>query len=747
MIQVLLDVPQSRTQLSSLRGLDYGATWDLTLGGNVVMDYSTLTPILAPLCLTDAWLTPTGDTERLRKANFDVSGALSPYWTEAEVGYSGNWYLVSLGTAYANNFVETTMQYDANRALYASFFTPNWGQTQGTAIQLGWISTDATLDNLHVNVLNNGHVQVYHGTVFAGQQSITAISRIESVETRMDELETQYGAISSGDGAPVGRDITNQYQSILIYPRPYREIVVYSPSAGGGFCMTIPSMPPYEGSGETRVVTPPGWMFFKVPEGQAICQLWPVKFAESGTVVSQPHVMYYAPGTAQAGSATLYGAFLHENTSLVGSAVLHPYTGAAFASDGTANQYRMQCVLTGNKTHTPYLIGASNVWPGLADDTYDGSIDVTPWVSAKDGITISVPETASGVEMNMTLLGPEDLSASAASPDTTYNRPIRLDMVNWDGGTVTVFEGSNEPPEIEYREVDFVTGVKMKCRDQWYKFENHVFTDPMVLDGMVIGTAIYNIATECGWASDAVDIDYIDQMVPGADNPANGQWGHVIKAGETAAKWLEKLHKDYAPTWFMGIKPGSAGPILYFKDPEVLGTVPVGTVYPTVAEAGGDLRRVVRKMQERRLRPLANEVIVEGLRPFLNERVTSRWYDVDSYVASTEPASRPTNWIGEQRIYIYQNPRLQNENECSLVAAHLLDRLCDRPYMLEIECEMQFKSDGLPVWRGDALQVGTIGIFRVQSLEAKITYAGTAFSAQGSLVGWRPTTYVLEHLP
>jgi len=741
-IQLVFDEAEPRMTLSGLRGLDYGATWDIRLGSGVAMDAPSLTCILIPLPLTPEWDAATGSTARRRKSNFNIGASAD--WVETAVGTPTNYYLTSVGTVSSATTVKLTEPLAANRGLYVSWFTPNWGQGKGTALNFGWLSSAAAVHDLTFSVLNDGQVLTYAGTVFAGARSIAEITRMDTMEARISDLETQFGEASDTGYIQTGEQITNTFQSIMVIPRPPRELIVVSPTAGGGFVVTLPDMPHDDGSGVLPQITPPGTAWVQVPEGQACVQLWPLKYATEGTVVSMPHWMYYAPGSVQTGTCTVFYGTVGSGCSVSGSAVAHPYSGSAFSANGTANAYRTRCVLTGPGEYTPYVYGAQNSWTGVMGTTYAGSVDVASWIMAGDSFTLSVPTNPSGVTLRFRARSPEALAALAAQPELTYNRPVSLYVTNPSGGTMCLFKGANEPPRYDAAMNDAATFVEFECRDWWARLENSIVTDPMILDGQAIGTVVTTLLSEAGVGTAQMSIDDVDFRMPYDNHPSNGGWRSVVKVGDTPAKWLEAIHRDHARTFYMGWRPGTAGPVFQFSTPDSLGTVSAGTVFLTLAEAGGDPSGVVRSFTRTRPRPLANEVLVEGLEPGTNQRVQARVYDVDSYIAETAPEERPDDWIGEQRVMIYQNPALPTHADCAVIASLLLDRLANRPAAAEVECEMQWRSDGRPVWRGDILTVGTVN-YRVQSLETRFVYDGTLVS-YGTATAWRPTKYVLEEV-
>ena len=745
-LSISLDHQQPRIQLSSLRGLDYGSTVDLALSRNATLDLATMTCILTPLCFTPSWLQPSGNTARLRKADFDISDpSRSPYWNEAEVGYNGNWFMYSLGTVDAANPVATYEHFEANRGMRIEFFSPNWGQSAGTALWFGWISDLGQFDNLEFEVLNNGQINVYHGTAFIASGNITDRSRVEAIEDRMLALETAYGERSANEMLSSGVDITNRYQEIVVYPRPAREIIIMSDTAGGCLCFTRNDLPPPEEAIELGTITPAGRMAFRAPDGQAIAQLWPLRFETSGTVISQPHYMYYAPGSAQVGSAIVYYGSVGGSVSASGSAMAHPYTGLPFVSDGTASQYRSLVALSGDGKYTPYLMGVSLMWPPVMGSTYAGSVEITPYVLANPAPTLEVPDSPSGVSLRFSVANPNELSMFVAYPDVTYNRPVKLDLDSPIGSAVTVFDGYNAPPKVEHSWNDDAEVVQYDCRDPWYRLENHLFTDPIVLDGMNVGSAMALILQDAGFSDTEMEIRYIDTNISSDDNPANGRWRNIVKAGDTAAKWLEQLHETYARDYYMGFRPLLNGQTFYFGSDDDYGVSAVGTVYQTIAETAGTPSLAVTALNQSRPRPLANEIIVEGLEPFTHRRIIARHYDVNSYVAETMPELRGPAWIGEQRVAILQAPQLTNITDCTIVADRMMRRFCNSRTVYEVECGMIWRPDGVPAWRGDCIEISGIGTCRIKSFTADFVSERAQYP-DGTARPYYVCNYLMEQL-
>lgn len=747
-ITINLDVAEPRIQLSQLRGLDYGPTWDFfqVYNPGVVMDMATRTVFLTPLPVSPTWqTTTTGVYQRLKRANFSYAGATlgTAYWADEEKGFAGNWYLSSIGTAQAQGTVFTTENFDGNSGFYVSWFAPNWGLDKGTALNIGYKAPNASS---WLRVGNDGQVYVFYGTAFQGVWSMTDKTRVEALEEQVEELQTRYGEFSDSGQMPNSSMTGGAWQSLIVIPKPHRELLVMSPSAGGAFVATIQDLPPYDGyQTVAQPIAHKGPLWFNVPTGQVTIQLFPLGYATAGTVYSMPHYCYYAPGSTQTCTVTTYAGSFSAACAVSGTIVDGTAIGTAFPFDGTASVYRTKCVLTGDGKATPFLSGVHTEFSAVMGTTYNDPYDIINYVSGASPPKLSVPDTPANVTFTMRVDSPTELSAYAEKMTRIYNRPVQVQI-----GSVTVFQGRTQPPNVEYGISDAATHVELVSKDWWTVLENYLFTDPLVLDGLDIGTALAKVVMAAGFSAAQLDIGTPDYRLVGNEDPANGNWAHVVKVGDTAAKIIEEIHRDNIPDWYMGFKPGTAGPVFFCHSPEELGTVPVGTVYTSQYDAPGgtvDRGHIARTYRETRLMPLANEVIVLGREPDTRNRIQVRAYDVDSYVGSTDPALRPDDWIGEQRVYILNAPEITTVEHANIVAAKLIERMCNRPHMVEIECDMLFKTDGYPVWRGDVIQFGTADLYRVESFDSEFVCDSDMVvwsDAHGTATYWRPTRYILE---
>lgn len=733
-INLIIDGPEARVARQGLRGLVYGHMWDLRYSANVVLDWPTKTIMLVPRPLHPDWWTCTGQYARPRKSQFSI--ASSSNWIEREIGVSGNWYLQSLGTVEASTVVYYANPLAANRGLYVSFFTPSWGDGDSIAILFGWQSAEREVS---LAVRNDGLVATYVGTALQGAEGIVLPREEPSDEELALNPRTAYGLASSAGGAVNREQIGNQFQSILVIPRPPRELIIASPTAGGAFCQTLIDLPlgePYEGT-----VTPAGTAWFQVPYGQACVQFVPLTFLQSGTVVSQPLYCYYPPGTVQTSSVTIHSGTLGPGCAVSGTLVAHPYSGTAFTPDGTATAFRVQCVATGPGNYTPYLYGCAPEFSAIMGTTSATMGIVINNVVAEGGLKLDVPDGPSGASLRFSLRAPAALEGSVPLIDMIGNRPVTLTLTADVGTaqvTTVVFQGRNDPPSWEVMPTDEAQTLEFVCHDWWHRLETTIVTDPLVLDGMNMGSAIHRLVSLAGIPDENIYVAPMDVNMPADDNPAAGHWKSLVNVGDTPARWLQTIHRNYLPEYYMGFRPGTAGPFFYCVSPEDVGTLPMAIV--TTDGTAGYAARSFSAVQPA---VLANEIIVEGMEPGSRERLVARAYLPDSFDPSTDPGSRPYYWLGENRVAIYQNPNLPTREDCAIVASKLLDRLSRRPQVAELECDLLLGLNGVPLWKGDVVQVDG-ALYRIQSLSVDFQLVGAGMEIAPGLDHWIEARYVLE---
>lgn len=723
-LRVIIDAPNTRQTLDNLDIRADGTNWDTRLSSGFGLEDITYTGMLLPVPFKSGWyVSGTGEYARLRLTDYNIAGVAGV--TEVQPGFPGNYYVLApngiIGNVYTNASIER------NRGFCVSWRTAGWGGSDpGTAIECGWVAPNA---DIGLRFMSNGDVQVWDGTVNIGNGSI------RSKETYKVGLGPQLQ-----DTGATGGNIVNEFVWVCVIPCRHRELLILS-TEGGGFNQVIPRIAP---DAVDPTITAQGPLWWSVPRGMAQVQMAPLRYATAGTTFSGIHALRYAPGTVVQPALSIYYGTAGYGTATISGTVTNTAGGAL----GTASTCRFKVTMTGDGISTPWLYGAGAHWPGTVADAWAGSADITSYVLAREPLRLEVPESPTDVKLTFAVDYPDTLDAGTIMPGATtiQNRSIDVNV-----GSVVLFRGRTAPPEMTDAISDDAQQMTVECRDQWAILDNYRISDPMPLDGLNLGSAVASLVTMTGIGSASLDIGSVDFNLDSAVTASAGEWNLLPDVGDTPGDWLKRLHDDYAPTWYMGWVPGTAGPVFRFKSPTQVGTVPSGTVYSSVAAAGGTAGRVYRTYEEKVLPLEANDIRVVGADPRTSDPIVSHFADIPSQDPTIAGTARPDNWLGEQRTYSWVNPSIQSTVSANWCLAVLRDRLTNIRVGAQVECDMQFGANGLPLWRGDVLQVqkpyGTAN-YRITSLSMRSEYeAGGTATGFGSGGVWRPTTYVLEQLP
>jgi hypothetical protein len=117
---------------------------------------------------------------------------------------------------------------------------------------------------------------------------------------------------------------------------------------------------------------------------------------------------------------------------------------------------------------------------------------------------------------------------------------------------------------------------------------------------------------------------------------------------------------------------------------------------------------------------------------------------------TTPPSSRPAGWVGEKRRYGIIVPEIKSTDELGRVTDLLYERLTTPRTMIEWESDLLLFPDtldeddeliypdaGLPLWRGDLVEIDGHGEYRI------ISFGGT-FIREDDAVIVRRFNYVAE---
>lgn len=703
--------------------------WDMAKSAGVCVDPVTFSAMLQPVQLAAAWSTSSAAPyQRLLKADYTLGTPGS--WVDKSYRFDGDNYLYSLGV---NEAATTHATWDRNRGFWFSFFPFALNDVvESLRIRMG---------NVGLSVYSDGSVQIFKPVASMSDYTAANLVGNGSIATMDVEHRSQDGRSQGATGANLAGVPTD----LMVLPWRGRELLVLS-SRGGGFSFAFDDI---KADAVDPTITTAGTMAWYVPYGQAMVQAAPLRYASSGTLVS---TVQYLPEAPEIGAAAPTGKVYWDKpgygvqTTPVASA-LNAAGSGAFVPDGVTGTARVQVALTGDGFNSPWVYGASLVWPATTQDTDSSEeVDIAGLI---DQLSISVPESPSGVQVSMRLRNTDAALLLAAKIDTVANRPLEIDL---DGHTV--WYGRTQDPSFDWRLNGTADSLELEARDPWCAGERYQMLNPTPFDTTLLEDEFEELALMPGYAAAATDIDAFGLTLAPGGKASRGDWRMIPEAGDSPTDWLERLARDYCDNAMMGWVPRAAGKTFRCKSARAMSTTPAFTLYAdndaayAALVAGGmgaaearqkAHRHVWRRMKEKVEAPLANTGRVWGFDPSIDRLIGCVWQDTPSRQPNTVPSVRPDNWRGEPvRVSVF-DPALTDQAAVEYVAAIQRSRGLAQRRLAELECDLMLMADGMILWRGDCVRVQNWGIYRVLTFTAQLRC-----DARGWV--WRPATYSLEYV-
>lgn len=715
-VQVSVDFSDPRIRLRRMVHLVDGTSWDMSQSGTAVgLDPITKTIMLLPSPYHPGWQTGgAGDYARLRKADYNLTTPSA--WVEhVRPKHSADYYLHAINT---NEKVYTGKIWDKNQPMFLSWVNYNAGNELFVQMECGW-GEGAEDGDVRLRFYSDGSLEVYRNG------SLVNTGNLHDNNAYPNSLDKLLPS-----GGNVGTQMPDRTVDVLLIPCRRRELLILSPTEGGGCNFLFDTMDP-DASPDTTSITAAGRFWWQVPEGQATVQCAPIRFPVTGDVVGPLTRLRYPPASGGTADVTVYSDTPGRGTvSVVGSAVIGTAISSPFVGNGTVDLVRGRAYLTGDGANSPWVYGMSVAFAGSVENTAGTATRIDDYILADPQISLHVPESPSDVRFEFTCKKPAALGTVAPDFRWMSNRPIQLAL-----GTVPVFKGRTE-------KMDFTQGLGddmgdrlfVSCRDRWKAFEKYIIDNPEPLDGMNLGTAIAYLVKLCGYGTADMNIDTIDFDLPKVTAASKGEWALIPNRGDMVSDWLNRLHRDFAATYYMGWKPVATDSYKFcFQGTATLGTIPVGTVYASQSSTA-DPRLWARSFRSIRLEPEANDITVRGKDPRTKGLIIAHYSDINSQDPTIAVNARPDNWLGERREYILNEPGVTTQNAANYALGILRDRLTQAQDLYEWESELLFKSSGVPVWRGDPVLIEGIGTVRIETFTMNSVH-------EGSFGTWRPTTY------
>jgi len=745
-LSVRIDVAEPRVSRDPIVALCDGKHWDLGKS-TCFIDGITRTAMLAPLRYTAAWdTTTTGLYYRLHKTDytfvtmpFVAVGTPPPYpagtatdqskWVEHHSPYQGNVYLQSQGV---NDTAVTNARYHKNQPFHLSWFSYNPGQQSIVQMECGWLSEKAFIA---LRIWTDGKTEIYKNGTFVGEGNI--FERHVTSQTVYGKERDSYRQPKAAKGD--SRQLAQQIIELTMIPCRRRDLLLLS-NQGGGFRFTFEDLDPDD---PDNTITPGNAQFiWRVPQGQVSVLCAPVNFATSGdlySIISAPRQPLTADDVATYTAyfdEPGYGDSLDYFVELVDPNDL----ATPFAPDGVKNQFRLHVSLSGAGNGSLWLYGASAVYDAIIENT-DGSnvVDIVPYIVSAD---LSVPESPSDVLMKTTCRSPDELGTGLAFPETVSNRPCQISI---DG--FTILTGRMKPVGGRDGPDDRSSRIMQEYRDFCKAQEEYRITNAVPVDGFEFAKGFKYFAQLPGFSDSMMDVPDLGFNLPTIGQTSEGEFALLPKEGDKALEWMKKLWEMFAQHTQWGWIPTILGPILQMRSIDFLeADAPQLTLYARIEDAvnagfsrSEAVHYVYRTLEPSSIECEANDIQVRGRDPRTGKVFMVRYVDKDSVNPTLPAAQRPANWLGESRIYELINSAITSRPAATWSAATIARRVTPARRIYPFECDMLFRDDGAPVWRGHKVTLDGIG-------DVKINTFTTNFELMDDVKFWAPSHYTGEFI-
>lgn len=699
--------------------------WDMTVSSGVWCDPITRTMMLAPLCTTAAWRTTTsGSYARLAKADYTLTTPAA--WVENHRIRSGNIFLEANGV---NEVVRTTASYGANQPMYLNVFVSGLKELGDAVIlECGW-GTYGGGSTVWLRFRANGAV-----TIFKGSTPVAVYDTQYSVGPGTRGASKSQG----GDGIP-----------ILLMPWRRRDLLIFL-GTNDSVNHTFSDLDP---TSTSNTITPSGSFWWYVPTGRASVQCAPVKFATSGVAYGPKVSMRYAPAVGRAvgfvsaaDKVGLAGAAT-PNASLVVAGALTAYT-----PDGTTTDVRIKVAFSDDGTKTMGVYAVDAQFATTVTTTASAAVDVTQRLSE---LSISVDENGR-TQVKMATRQSDGMTDDGVKQvEELGERPYRIAL-----GTVDIVRGTLSPPKwvpADGSAYGIADLLQWEGQDRGQEFEDYSFASAWAYDGILLTDAVLDLIKAAGFSASDLTISTDTYQLPYTPGVSHGEWQLYPERGDTVAMWLDKLHADFAATWYRGWVPTLSGYRYRFQNPSDLSAGPHLTLYMSdgdALDAGVSTSliasRVVRNATRWLYRSEANQILVVGQDRRTRKLIVSQYNDTASQTPGTAPASRPANWRGKTIRYQLVDPEMITDQTTADRARDILrDRLTPTRRMIEFTSDLLVRSsDDRPLWTGDVVRIykkgrATYEDFRIRAIPSmNFLFEDT----DGTRVSVREATYRGERI-
>jgi hypothetical protein len=642
--------------------------------------------MLRPAPLSRGWqTTATGIYARIKKANLTLPTAAA--WEDNEFTNQAA-VSVAMKDKSASEEAVTSTSYPVNRPFYiAPVFFASGTDNRGY-IDCGWGSAGA---GIAVRFYASGWCEIRKaGTlVFTGSWA-----------------GSFQGAPQKANGERVG---------FFMFPIPPNELLIVT-QWGGGLSHKFGDLDPTDPDG---IVTAAGTFRFQCVDMGTDVELAPIKFNSSGYIDSIPAFFGAAP---EAGATPTiekfewqpgYGTWTNTTT------LIYTDSSGAFVPDGVLNEVRFRSTFTSDGDATPYVQAVTAAFPAVQGSTPDEELDITEYVTE---LRLTAAMDPGSTRAIMTLKSPDtinDLDPSGSRRIvSTENRPVTLRL-----GSLTVLDGVGDRPSWDDSTSDDTERVFAEVRDKWKLLEDCRFTDLEPLDGLTLTDAVTLLAESAGIDLIEISPDADTITIEVSSRISERDFATPIENRDTAAEIVKRLHEQYVPDWYLGIRPTLDGNRFELRSPADMGELPLVSIYPEYAQAVTELADpptsfLYHKFNQQSPPTEFTRLYVHGRDPRTGRPIVGTAYDYAREDPTLAAADRTDEWTGMPRKAALQCSYLRSQDAVDRAAAAIWRRAGFRRFIGEWECEMLIDPEtGLPLWVGDCVELAGQGVFRIQSLD------------------------------
>ena len=569
-IDIVLDKGgQRRMALEPIRWHCNGQDWDQQFSTDAYHDAETGLVFLRPACDYPAWNdSNSGIYAKYRKADYTLT--TSSAWADHTAGGAGQYFLFSRDV---NEAVTTAAVLGArNQAMVIGWFP--WGDANitgrsrdGTRLQAGWgTSTDS---NTYFEFFLSGLVICYRNGVVIDQADGLGVSHVGGSNSRTK---------SGGQGVAT----TKAFQLYVLRPMLGGVLVTFMQTGRSHF-FKFPDIDIDASGSDTTTIVPNTtfWWWVRNPAGattnvQADVQLAKLQCSPTATIISNPIYLTEPPGPNRPiGVPTVVKTLTGATLTIVGEDGVTPYNST------TGTVLRVKLALTGTYANTA-LWYAQGGWRGYTDVT-DGSEEIRLLLDSQEdtedqggaaitNLSLSFPDAIGGARASMTLRNPQRIADDHDDPliREQANRALLI-RFGEDGFENPILDGRTDAPITDDHWNEDQETIEIHVTDAWTDFENYRFPSRWSLAGYTFAEALEFIVEATGAFNSDADPPTIDiEQVPGFTLPSVGiqaddSMEPMIKVGDTAADWVQRLMDDYAPFDFARIVPRPGGSVFVFR--------------------------------------------------------------------------------------------------------------------------------------------------------------------------------------